>query len=99
MQLNEILSIATAIATVISVFVSLTVKYTVSEWRIQALEERNEDKKDLQQWIETKFLPSREADARLIRIESSHTDLKQRVDDNERRLRRVEQRRNRTQPE
>ena len=90
---NEIISLASLVASVLMTMVGLATKSAVSTWRAEAQAERAEDKDDLRKWIEDKFLPSREADARLIRMESSHQELSRRVDDNERRLRRVEQRR------
>lgn len=95
MPLNEILSGVSLAVTLITTLVALSVKASVSEWRNEALQERNQDKEDLRNWIDAKFLPSREADARLTRMENNHTELVRRVDENERRLRRVEVRRGR----
>jgi hypothetical protein len=95
MPLNEITSLVSLVFTVISAIVTLALRASMSEAQVR----QAKDKEETREWMETRFLSSREADVRLVRIESSHVELKNRVDDNERRLRRVEQRRNRTQPE
>jgi low affinity Fe/Cu permease len=93
MPLNELTALASLAINVILAIVTLTVRASVSEMAAKQQAQRAEDREEMRQWIETRFLSSREADTRLIGLE-------QRTEDHERRLRRVEQRRNRSiQPE
>lgn len=84
-----VVAIASIAGTLISTFTGLSVKNVVAAWRTEALEERNQDKDDLKKWIEDRFLPAREADSRLKRLEEDNRS-------HDARLRHLEQSRNHT---
>lgn len=90
MQITDALEVVSAAGTAIMTFVGLRVQSAVSAMRADSAEERAKDRDDMRTWIESRFLPSREADTRLVGLE-------QKSEDHERRLRRVEQRRRRDQ--
>lgn len=103
MDLKDVLTVVsvavsaiTMVGTILSTTFSLASKNIVANWRTEALEERNEDRKELQNWIEERYLPAREADARIRRVEDDHRELSSKVNENERRLRIVEQARGAT---
>lgn len=84
-------SAITMVGTVLSTTFSLASKNLVANWRNEALEERNQDREELRKWIEERYLPAREADSRIRRVEDDHRELSSKVNENERRLRIVEQ--------
>lgn len=88
MGVSEITSIISLLATVGLTLVNLSVKSAVSAWKAEQADQRARDKDDIRAFMDSHFLPAREADQRLSRIET-------RQEDTEKRLRRVEQRSNR----
>ena len=98
MDLKDVLTIVsvgvsavTMVGAALSATFSLASKNLVANWRNEALEERNQDREELRKWIEERYLPAREADGRLRRVEDDHRELCGKVNENERRLRIVEQ--------